>query len=792
MSDRIKTFCALCVSRCGALATVHDGHLVALDPDPTHPTGHALCIKGKVAPELVDSAHRLLHPLKRTRPKSDPDPGWIRISWDEALDTTARKLRAIAEQYGPESTVFASASPSTSAMADAVPWVQRLRRAYGSPNLLASVELCAWGRYFANTFAYGASLPAAYMPELERTGCILFWGYNPSVSRIAHATAAVKAINRGAKLIVVDPRKAGLAGRADVWIRPRPGTDGAVALAIAHVMIERGWYDEPFVRQWTNAPLLVREDTGAFLSARDLSDDTGPERLVAWNEPAGRPELYDPNTGTYTAPEAELALFGRHEIATLRGTVVCRPAFDHVSEVCRRNAPGPVADLTGVPDDVIESAARTLWESRPVAYYTWSGIEQQTNATQIARAIGLLYALTGSFDAPGGNVLFASVPSNDVEGAELLSAEQRRKALGLGERPLGAARWEFVTTRDAYKAMLEHEPYRVRGLVSFGANLLLSQADSERGRKALETLEFHVHADLFMNPTAEMADIVLPVASPFESRALKIGFEVSAEAQTLVQLRHALVAPRGESRSDTDIIFDLACRLGLAEQFWDGDVDAAYRYQLAPSGVSLEALEAEPAGVRVRVETRYRKFAETKGDGPVGFATPTHKIELFSARLRDHGIPPVPEYEEPMMSPRSRADLEASFPLILTSTKSTYFCESQHRGLPSLRKKAPDPEVEIHPLAARARGIAAGTWVRIVTPEGAVRARARFNETLDPGVVCGQHGWWQACPELGLPSFDPFSDDGANLNRVIGFGAIDPVSGSVPLRAYMCQVERAL
>ena len=123
---------------------------------------------------------------------------------------------------------------------------------------------------------------------------------------------------------------------------------------------------------------------------------------------------------------------------------------------------------------------------------------------------------------------------------------------------------------------------------------------------------FYVHADLFMNPTAELADIVLPVASAFEREALKIGFQVSAAAQSLVQLRPRVVEPPGEARSDTEIVFDLACRLGLGAHFWEGDIEAAYRYQLHPSGVSLVALRENPSGVQVPLQTRYRKFAEQK------------------------------------------------------------------------------------------------------------------------------------------------------------------------------------
>ncbi len=350
----------------------------------------------------------------------------------------------------------------------------------------------------------------------------------------------------------------------------------------------------------------------------------------------------------------------------------------------------------------------------------------QSNATQIARAIAQLYTLTGSFDSLGGNVLFARAPTADVSGRELMPAEQRAKTLGLPERPLGPSRWGHVTSEEVYRGILEQQPYGVHGLVGFGANLLLSHADGLRGRAALAALDFYVHTDLFMNPTAELADIVLPVASAFEREALKIGFEVSPEAQARVQLRQRVVAPRGEARSDTEIVFDLANRLGLGEHFWDGDIEAAYRYQLGPSGVSLEALREQPGGIQTPQQTRYRKFAEQEEGVPRGFNTPTRKIELYSERLLDYGYPPLPEYEEPLVSPSSRPQLAERYPLILTCAKHTLFCESQHRALPSLRRKAMDPEVELHPATAAERGIRPGDWVKIETPGGSVRARARI------------------------------------------------------------------
>jgi anaerobic selenocysteine-containing dehydrogenase len=229
----------------------------------------------------------------------------------------------------------------------------------------------------------------------------------------------------------------------------------------------------------------------------------------------------------------------------------------------------------------------------------------------------------------------------------------------------------------------------------------------------------------------------------------------------------------------------------LGEHFWNGDIEAAYRYQLEPSGITLETLRENPGGVQAPVQTRYRKFVEEENGAPRGFRTPSRKIELYSETLLEAGYPPLPEYEEPRVGPVSRPDLAERFPLVLTCTKHHLFCESQHRALPSLRRLAMDPEVELHPAAAVERGIAAGDWVSIETPEGSVRARARLNDQLAPDVVCGQHGWWQACEDIGAPGYDAFSPEGANYNLIIGDRAVDPVSGSVPHRAYLCNVRPA-
>jgi anaerobic selenocysteine-containing dehydrogenase len=800
MSDtgvvKVRGYCSLCIARCGSVATVENGRFTRLDPDPSHPTGQALCAKGRAAPEIVYHGDRLTQPLRRTRPKGDADPGWVPISWDEALDATANAMRDIAARYGPHAVAFSQSSASTTAIADSSVFVRRLMNAFGTPNQVVPLDLCGWGRGYATRFVYGVASvgtgsAGGAMPDISHTACLVLWGYNPSHSRLTHATAVIEALKRGMKLIVIDPRHVGLANKADIWLRVRPGTDGALALGLANVMIRNGWYDRGFVRDWSNGPHLVRCDNGKLLRASELAAAGDAGHYVAWDEGTGRPIAYDPATGRYDGPSDRLALSGEYRVAGIDGVIDCRPVFDQYTELCRAWSPEMVEATCWIPRMQLEETARAIWHARPVSYYAWSGHEQHANTTQTARAMALLYALTGSFDAPGGNVLLPAIPSAPIAGEDLPGAKNMVPAIGAAERPLGPARWNSVAVLDFYRAVLEGTPYPVRGLIGFGHNMLLAQSDPTRGRAALAALDFYAHADLFMNPTAAMADIILPIASCFEREALKIGFEISAEAQSLVQFRQAVVPPRGAARSDTDIVFDLARRLGLAEQFFGGSVEAAYRHQLQPSGITLEQLRAEPGGLRVPLVTKHAKHGKPDKNGdPHGFSTRSRKVEFWSELLLERGYPPLPAFVEPKISPLSQPELIDRYPLVLTCAKPTLFCQSQHRALPSLRKGAPHPEIEMHSAAAGERGIAAGDWVSLETPFGGMRARARLNDQLDPRVVIGEHGWWQGCDELAATRYDPFSPEGANFNATVDPTVRDPISGTPAHRTNLCQITR--
>lgn len=786
------TYCAMCVSRCGVVATVEDGIFRKVNADHEHPNG-CICVKGSAAPEIVYSPDRLRSPLMRTRPKGEGDPGWVRVPWEEALGLAASRLLDIRGRYGAEAVVFSRATPTGSAACDFDGWVHRLANAFGSPNVMTTTNICLWNKLWGSKHTYGVPIPA---PDYDYTRCMLLWGYNPEASEPAAAVQIGRARARGAKLIVIDPRKHSLAQKADLWLRVRPGTDGALALAMIHVLLDEGLYDAAFVRGWTNGAFLVREDTGHLLTEQDLAPSGHPDTLVVWDGWSRGPVGYRADRG-YGKDDVEPVLSGRHIVTLADGrTMPCRPAFELLGEIAARYAPERSEEITWVPAGDVRRAARMFATEQPSCYATWVGLEQDTDAMQTNRAVCCFYTLTGQFDRRGSNVLFATTPTNAITGGELLPKEKAALRLGYARHPLGPPHDPgFVQAAPVYDAILTGQPYPVKAMVLFGSDPLLGNGDALRGKAALEALDFYAHVDMFPNPSASFADLLLPACTCWESEALRPffgGVRGAGDLATWVQLRQAVIPPLYGSRPDLEILFDLATRLGLGGHFFDGDTEAALNHQLEPAGITVQQLRAHPLGMRVEAHTRYEKHAEldAKTGQPRGFPTPTRKVEIYATRFARAGYSPLPVPQEPPEPRSSRPEAAEGFPLVLTFHRVVQFCDQQHRNIPRLRRQVPDPCLEIHPDTAKAGGIEDGEWVVLETVMGQVRLKAKFRDSLHPRVVTTQYGWWQGCQELDRPGYDPFGPDGANANLLIANEAIDPISASVPHRSQMCRVRK--
>ena len=785
MVDRIPGYCTLCRSRCGSLTIVDNGRMVGVENLHGHPTGGALCAKGRAAPEMVHSPRRLTRPLRRTAPRGASDPAWREISWDEALDEIVGQLDGIKKTSGAESVAFAVTTPSGTPMVDSFEWVERFIRCFGSPNLIYAVEICGWHKDYAHALTFGRGIG---FPDYEQADAIVLWGHNPARTWLAQATRVADARRRGARVAVVDPKPNGSGQDADVWLRIRPGADGALAMGAIRHLITTKSFDADFVARWTNGPLLVDTQTGRFVRARELWDHQPPETFVILDR-SGEPQAFDPRFSTADPADCQLdaraALIGRNgcEIST-------STAFSLLTAAATPYTLDHVARVTWLDEGKI-AAFYALFESRPrLAYHAWTGVGQHTNATMTERAIGTLYALTGACDRPGGNVWPVPPPTRTVNDYTLLPSEQQAKALGIDELPLGPPSRGWITARDFSRAVLEGKPYRVRALMSFGTNLVVSQGHSSRNCRALRELDFHVHVDMFMNPTAENADIVLPASMPWEREALKIGFEITQAAVETIQFRPQMVPRLGECKADYEIVAELAVRLGLSNEFFGGDIHAGWNYQLAPLGLTVDDLRYHPMGKRFPQSFAYEKYALRQADETIrGFATPTRRVEIYSELMLEHGYAPLPGHVEPAESPLADT-ADRRFPIVLTTAKSGWFVHSSHRHVASLRKKAPEPAIEMNKTLAAERSLKEGDWAVVETATGEVRLRVRLNEALDDRVAIAEFGWWEDCPPLGLETTSPQGSLTSNMNDALSDAARDPVSGSVPLRATRCDIRK--
>lgn len=785
MAQRVPGYCTLCRSRCGSTMILEDGRLTGVEPLPGHPTGGALCAKGRAAPEMVHSPRRLNKPLRRTAPRDASDPGWREISWDEALDEIAGKLGDIRKTSGAEAVAFAVTTPSGTPMVDSFEWVERFIRCFGSPNLIYAVEVCGWHKDYAHALTFGRGIG---FPDYERADAIVLWGHNPARTWLAQATRVADARRRGARVAVVDPKPDGSGQQADIWLRIRPGADGALAMgAIRHLIATRS-FDADFVTRWTNAPLLVDTDTGRFVRASELWVDQPKDSFVVLDR-SGAAQPYDVSVAVLDPAcrqlDGRVTLTACDGRAIAAATVFCLLAAEAAPYTIDH-----VTALTWLDAGKIASFYKLFENSPRLAYHSWTGVGQHTNATTTERAIATLYALTGACDRSGGNIWPVPPPTRTVNDYALLPPAQQAKALGLDELPLGPPSRGWITARDFSRAVLTAEPYKVEALMSFGTNFMVSQGHSSRNRDALRALGFHVHVDMFMNPTAENADIVLPANMPWERDALKIGFEITQAAAETIQFRPQLLPRLGECKADYDIAIELALRLGLGSEFFGGDIHAGWNYQLAPLGVTVDELRRYPEGRRFPQAFRHEKYALPRQDATItGFTTPTRRVEIYSELMLEHGYAPLPGHVEPAESPL--ADLiNSRFPLVLTTAKSGWFVHSSHRHIASLRRKTPDPAIEISATLSARRGLKDGDWAIVETSTGEVRLRVRLNEALDDRVAVAEFGWWEDCPPLGRDAVEPAGVPTSNMNDALSDVTRDPVSGSVPLRATSCDIRK--
>ncbi len=449
--------------------------------------------------------------------------------------------------------------------------------------------------------------------------------------------------------------------------------------------------------------------------------------------------------------------------------------FQELKEHTKDCTPAWAEEITGIPALDIVAAARRYALGKPSVIEWGVAIEQNPNCLQTVRAIALLRGLTGNLDVPGGDIFGMDIIRPYPVLKDKLPEGMIKKRIGAEDFKLLGGFRAFMPSAHIpglFRAMRTGDPYRIRALLVFGNNPLLTVANSRGVYDSLLALDLLVVSDFFMTPTAALADYVLPAAFwPEVDQVMELPF-VAGNAVFAQQK----VAQVGLCRQNEDILIDLARRLDLFGA--DQGLEDILNYRLQPLGVTFEELKERFV---IHPPHRYRKFEEK------GFRTPSRKVELYCKALARSGYDPLPSYKEPPESPMTEPELAREYPYVLTTggRRPEYF-HSEHRQVETLRRRRPNPVAELHPDTARERGVSNGDWITVASPRGKIRMQAVVTEDIKAGVVNVDHGWW--FPERGAFDFGVFE---SNANVLTSDAPpYDPAFGSYQLRGLLCNIER--
>lgn len=685
----VRTHCArMDHGGCGILVGVKDNAIVRVkgDRDGLLNRGY-ICPKGLASPDRLTHPDRLKHPLRRVGERGEGR--WERISWSDAIRTVAENFAKIKERFGARGVAFCQGMPKGIEHFVLI----RLANTFGSPNVVSVQDVCHAPREVTGLHTCGF-YPVADFHHPSRL--VLVWGSNLTSTNEEGEISSLllDQVKEGTELIVVDPRRTRLAGKARLWLRLRPGTDNALALAFLNVIIEEGLFDRNFVENRTHG-------------------------------------------------------------------------FEELARHVKDYPPEKMREITWVEPDLIREAARVYARSRPAAIQWGNAIEQHMSAFDTARALTSLMAICGNLDVPGGNVQANEpriLPLGKFVRADLFPTKWK-EMIHTHHHTIP----KLMTVPPAFlrKAIIEEDPYPVRGAYVQCSNPLLAYADSRMTFKALNNLDFLVVADIFMTPTASLADIVLPAATQFEFN--DIGHYGLGHGYILA--RPKIVDPPGECRSDIGILNDLG-RAMTPEEYWYDDPDDLLNALLEPSGLSYPEF-AEKG--HLKGDARFRKYESR------GFRTPTGKVELYLSTAEKFGLRPLPEFTG------LPEEDDPAYPFVLTSSKNPYYMHSSYRWIEKLRKKSPEPVVEIHPETASALNIREGDLVVIATKKGEITQRVRLTGEIHPRVVNASYGWW--FPEEDITSEDNWAK--ANLNILTSVDRVGKEFGTPNLKGICCALRPA-
>ncbi len=662
--------CTICDIGCQFRAVVQDDRVVRILPHESPALARNICFKGTAAPQIHNHPDRLRVPLKRVGARGSDQ--WEEISYEQAMDEIAERLSTIVTEHGPESFAVSTSGWNTQTTHG---FDRRFMNLLGSPNWISGVSLCAGNTAAVNRLTYGW-FP---FPDLLNTNCIVLFGHNPRKHSWTPLFNMIEAArDRGATVIVLDPRVSEQAEKADLHLQLRAGTDAAMCLGWLKVILDEGLHDQRFIDDW----------------------------CVGFDELRARVDEYP---------------------------------LERVEEI------------TGVDRELIAQAAR-IYANADGAVIPWTPVtDQQISSTSAIRLHSILRAVTGNLDVVGGEMLNGVHPGwrteADLQLHDVIAPEQRAKQLGYDKHPVytyrtaemlrphmervWGRRWmdqvmgcHMANPTEVFRAMADGDPYPIRAFFTLGNNTLLSYPNQHQVHRALMNQELIVAHEIFMTPTAMLADYVLP-GDVFTERA---HIADTWGWGNRLALSEQVVSPPEQASSTFRFWSDLARRMGFAEHFpWD-DLEQVLNHRLEPSGRTFEQFASTV--LMEQAPPDYRKYRRT------GFATPSGKVELRSSILDELGFDPLPYHRE------GPATSDAFPYRVFTGVREDPFFQTGQRNIGVLRRRSPSPKFFVHPDDASRDGLVDGHWARLETEQGHVVAKVSVRSEMRPGHVRVPHGWW--------------------------------------------------
>lgn len=740
----IKTGCCHdCGGRCVLKAYIKEGKIIHFETDNDEEPQLRACMRGRAYRQRIYSPERLKYPLRRIGKRGEGL--FERISWDEALEEVAKKLKEVKDKYGNSAILFVAGAGNQGMLHGPIPVGLMLNqfggytRMWGAP----SYE----GALFASMATYGTIMTGNAREDLLNTKFLIMWGWNPANTIWDPGTSLIltKVKEKGVKIVAIDPIFTdSVAVLADQWIPIRPGTDTAMLLAMTYVIITENLHDINFINKYT----VGFEKYKLYVLGNEDNIPKTPEWaekkcLVPANIIINLAREY-----AKTKPAALIAGWG--PARTAYGEIYSRAA----------NILCVITGNIGIKGGYASGFMRAYYSREMVTSYKKLEKESLNETNFKSKKAKEL--------RPQDNPVDYKVPPRKNSLYKLRG----------GTNPASTR----IHYNDYYNAILKGKkggyPADLKLAYIVASNRLNQYGNINKGIKALNTLDFIVVQDQFMTPTAKFADIILPVNTFMERNDIAVPWLGSPYYIYLNKAIDSLY----ESKSDLEIARELSKKLGL-----DPGLLALKEEQI------LQILSSSRREIKnynkmkkdgyykVKVDKPFVAFQE-QIENPINNAFPTlsGKIEIYSDHIAEKDnplMPPIPKYmthEENYDSPKVK-----KYPLQLITPHNKRRTHSSLQNIPWLEEIDPHA-VWINPFDAAKRGIKNGNITDIFNDMGRIRIPAKVTERIMPGVVCVYQGEW----------YNP-NEDGVDIGGCANTLTQDGYSpgGAFPLNSNLVEIE---